>query len=241
MIAPRVVLFDLGNTLFYDRVSAWPRVYRRAEAALWNVLGEAGVGIPPRQLYDGHSTLLEYYYELRGDGIEEPGTHQVLSELLRRHGQDLEDHSIDVGLRAMYAVTQQNWRLEKGATEVLQELSARGLMLGAVTNVSDSQNALDLLSRAGIGGHFDVIVTSAAHGRRKPHADIFLAALDSCHALPGEAVMVGDSYEADIRGAHALGIPAIWVTRHARPMPSEMPVLPRATVRYLHQVPHNLA
>ena len=38
MITAKIALFDLGNTLFHDSPAAWPRVYRRAEAALWRAL-----------------------------------------------------------------------------------------------------------------------------------------------------------------------------------------------------------
>ena len=54
---------------------------------------------------------------------------------------------------------------------------------------------------------------SKAHGRVKPHASIFVAALQALDVAPDETAMVGDSYEDDIEGARALGIRAILLDR----------------------------
>ena len=59
----------------------------------------------------------------------------------------------------------------------------------------------------------DAVVGSKAHGRIKPHASIFVAALQTLGVAPDETVMVGDSYEDDIEGARALGIRAILLDR----------------------------
>jgi putative hydrolase of the HAD superfamily len=59
----------------------------------------------------------------------------------------------------------------------------------------------------------DAVVGSKAHGRVKPHASIFVAALQALEVGADEAAMVGDSYEDDIEGARALGIRAILLDR----------------------------
>ena len=59
----------------------------------------------------------------------------------------------------------------------------------------------------------DAVVGSKAHGRVKPHASIFVAALQALAVGPEETAMVGDSYEDDIEGARALGIRAILLDR----------------------------
>ena len=59
----------------------------------------------------------------------------------------------------------------------------------------------------------DVVVGSKSHGRIKPHASIFIAALEALDIAAAETVMVGDSFEDDIEGARALGIRAILLDR----------------------------
>ena len=237
MITATVALFDLGNTLIYDRPAAWPRVYRRAEDALWRVLRRGGIGIPAAELYDGHPTLLSYYYALRGDGIEEPGTLRVLKDLLRKTNNSLPDEVAEKALRAMYAVTQTNWRVERDAVATLRILRKRGYRLGAVSNVSDEKNALEILDKARMRSAFEVVITSEAHGRRKPAASIFQAALDHFQVEAPTAVMIGDSYEADILGAHALGLSTIWFTKYAVALRAEPSVRPDATLRELSDIP----
>ena len=84
-----------------------------------------------------------------------------------------------------------------------------GLVIGLISNGQRDleefaeHHALDV----------DAVVGSKAHGRVKPHASIFVAALRALDARPEETAMVGDSYEDDIEGARALGIRAILLDR----------------------------
>lgn len=45
----------------------------------------------------------------------------------------------------------------------------------------------------------------------KPHARMYLAALDILGVPPAESVMLGDNPDTDIKGAHAAGIPSILI------------------------------
>ena len=119
-----LVLFDLGNTLFYDDPAAWPRVYTRAEAALWKVLRRSGVTVPPETIYGKPDTLLGYYYALRGTGVAEPGTFKVLRSLLAPHAPTITDADLTRALRAMYKTTQTNWKVERDAVRDLDSSSA---------------------------------------------------------------------------------------------------------------------
>lgn len=242
MIRPvRVLLFDLGNTLFHDNPRAWPRIYLKAEAALWKSLHRSGVQVAPEQVYGRPDTLLSAYYRLRGTGTLEPGTFRLLRDLLLLHVSGISDSAITDALRAMYAVTQTNWRVEAGAARTLRALERAGYPLGAVSNGSDDANALELLRRSGLKRYFEFVITSAAHGRRKPEPSIFQAALDHFHAKPEDAAMIGDSYEADILGGLSLGLQTIWVTR--RVPADSIPVATRehARVDSLAQLPPLLA
>jgi putative hydrolase of the HAD superfamily len=237
MITAKVALFDLGNTLFYDRPLDWPRTYRRAEAALWRELRRGGVRIPAAELYEGHNTLLSYYYDLRGEGIAEPGTLRVLNGLLRNRNIYIPEATSEKALRAMYAVTQANWRVERDAAATLRILLRRGYRLGAVSNGSDHKNALEILDKTRMRSIFEFIITSEAHGRRKPAASIFQAALAHFQVEGPLAVMIGDSYEADILGAHGLGMSTIWFIKHAVAPGTEPAVRPDATIRKLSEIP----
>ncbi|HWM86728.1 MAG TPA: HAD-IA family hydrolase [Kofleriaceae bacterium] len=62
----------------------------------------------------------------------------------------------------------------------------------------------------------DAALSSKVHGKMKPHASIFLAALELLGCIPAAAAMVGDSPEDDIAGARALGMRAFLLDRHDR-------------------------
>src|SRR5262249_9149634 len=95
----------------------------------------------------------------------------------------------------------ENFSLYEDALPVLDELRRHGLKIGLVSNGQRDleefveHHTLDV----------DAVVGSKAHGRVKPHASIFVAALEALGVRPGETAMVGDSYEDDIEGARALG------------------------------------
>ncbi len=61
------------------------------------------------------------------------------------------------------------------------------------------------LQNAGIMHHFDVIVNSEMAGVKKPNPKIFELALEKTGASAEKSLMVGDSLEADIFGAQAVG------------------------------------
>jgi len=161
----------------------------------------------------------------------------VLKGLLAVHNPPVPDLTVARALRAMYAVTQTNWRVEEDAARTLGQLADHGFRIGAVSNGSDDQNAFELLDRADLRRHFEIVLTSAAHGRRKPDASIFQAALDHFRVGAQHAVMIGDSYEADVLGAHALGLRAIWITGRVKPLPAVLPIAPEATISTLKEIP----
>src|SRR4029078_5486410 len=103
----------------------------------------------------------------------------------------------------------ENFSLYEEAPPVLDELRRRGLKIGLISN---GQRDLEEFATHHTL-EVDAVVGSKAHGRVKPHASIFVAALRALDVAADETAMVGDSYEDDIEGARALGIRAILLDR----------------------------
>jgi putative hydrolase of the HAD superfamily len=103
----------------------------------------------------------------------------------------------------------ENFELYDDSIPVLHELRARGLRLGLVSNSARDMHefarhhALDV----------DVGISSFHHGKTKPHASIFRAALELLELEPAQALMVGDTVEDDVEGARAVGIDALLLDR----------------------------
>ena len=98
---------------------------------------------------------------------------------------------------------------------VLDRLAAR-YRLGVVSNFYG--NVASILAAADIAPLLAVIVDSTAAGVSKPDARIFARALSVLGVRAGETLHVGDSYERDVRGAHAAGLRTAWLVHTADAM-----------------------
>jgi len=94
------------------------------------------------------------------------------------------------------------------------------------TNAAESGAALvrAALSRAGIEDHFDAVLTARELGVSKPDPAFFQTVLEEINCAPREAMMVGDSYQADVMGAKRAGLRAVWFNPGALPCPPVDPV-----------------
>ena len=73
-----------------------------------------------------------------------------------------------------------------------------------------------LLARLGLARHFDAILISGELRIDKPDPRIFRRALDAVGCAPEEALFVGDSLDADIAGAEAVGCRAVLIDMQGR-------------------------
>ncbi|WP_326548140.1 HAD-IA family hydrolase [Mycolicibacterium sp. ND9-15] len=95
-----------------------------------------------------------------------------------------------------------NWTPYPDTADVLRNLSRQGIKTAVVSNIGfDVRAAFESI---GVAEFVDEFVLSFEVGAVKPDAAIFETALARLGVAPGDAVMVGDSDEAD-GGARALG------------------------------------
>jgi 2-haloalkanoic acid dehalogenase type II len=207
----RHILFDLGGTLMYSR-SDWDPIAARADQALATTLREYNIHLDVKRF----RASLHDYYDKRDKDLQETTYHFVLRELLKELGHaEIPESVLRSALDAMYAVTQTNWQIEPDAIETLQQLKSDQYHLGIFSNAGDDKDVQQLIEHFGIREYFDFVLTSAACFYRKPHPRAFEIALAQWNITPQEAVMIGDSLEADIFGAKQLNMTAVWITRRA--------------------------
>jgi putative hydrolase of the HAD superfamily len=208
----RHILFDLGGTLMHAR-GDWLPIFERADQALTNNLREHHITLDAK-IFRGR---LHQYYEQRDKDFQETTYHFVLRELLKDLGYvKVSESVLRSALDAMFSITQSNWVLEDDALGTIQKLKSSGYHLGIFSNAGDDQDVRDLVKKFGIYSDFDFVLTSAACYYRKPHARAFEIALAQWSIPPEDAIMIGDSLEADIFGAKNLGMQTIWITRRAQ-------------------------
>ncbi len=97
------------------------------------------------------------------------------------------------------------------ALPTLEQLTARGLFLGCVTNRAYGGPRFRAeLEECGLSRYFATLQVSCDAGLRKPQPAIFLRAAADLGVAPEQTAVVGDSLRADVWGAHRAGMWAVW-------------------------------
>lgn len=69
---------------------------------------------------------------------------------------------------------------------------------------------------------FEYMVVSGEFGVDKPDPQIFAHVLDTLQIPASQAVMIGDNPDADMRGAHAVGMSTIWIAHQHHVYPADI-------------------
>ena len=97
-------------------------------------------------------------------------------------------------------------------------------------------NLRPCLEELGLARFFAVLSDSALVGWSKPDPRIFAHTLAALQVSPQRAWMVGDNFEADIRGAAALGLRTCWLAPSDRMAPAGSGLVPTARISRLPEV-----
>ncbi len=108
------------------------------------------------------------------------------------------------------------------AHETLAELNSR-YSLHLISNGFRESTELKIAT-TGLARYFDTVVISEIVGVNKPDKAIFEFALAGAGAEVSGSLMIGDSLEADIRGAMAFGMDAIYFNPRGLPKPDDVRV-----------------
>lgn len=98
--------------------------------------------------------------------------------------------------------------LFEGAAKVLTYLQQK-YKLHIISN-GFKETTLTKMELSGLNPYFKNVIISEDVGVNKPSPLIFEYALEQAMALKNESIMIGDSLEADIRGAQSFGMQAIF-------------------------------
>jgi putative hydrolase of the HAD superfamily len=111
----------------------------------------------------------------------------------------------------------------EGTIELLEYLNPN-YRLHIITNGFENIQQKKM-ANAGLAPYFDVVLTAEKAGVKKPHPVIFEQALSMAHTSASKSLMIGDSYEADIAGAIALGMQAIHFNSHNESWHNHCPIV----------------
>lgn len=201
----RAVLLDLDDTLSDHTHSS--------RAALLEVC-RANPGLAARPfatLLADHATILEVVHleMLRGALSMEAARAERFRRLFAQHGCDTDPMAAAACYREAY---QRSRQAVPGALALLEQLRER-VAVAVVTNNTQAEQE-EKLRYLGMRHLVDVLVVSETVGVAKPDPAIFAAALRQLGCVAEDAVMLGDSWAADVIGARAAGVRAVWLNRH---------------------------
>jgi FMN phosphatase YigB (HAD superfamily) len=228
-MAVYAVLFDLGDTLWHfptfpSDATVTAALAGRVERQLrdWDLC--EGVDCTALAL-----AVRQDMWQATREAEHGHGRHPDFPALVRRHAAEHGAHLSAARAEALWDA----WHLGgdylgravfPDALSTLAELRRRGFRLGAVTNRSHGgRRFVDELRESGFLEYFETLAISCDDGWLKPHPALFQRALDDLRIGPAEAVMVGDQLRADVMGAKALGMVAVW--KRARGWDQQQPVM----------------
>lgn len=107
-----------------------------------------------------------------------------------------------------------SWRVYADVFDTLDELAARGLALGIVSNWDS--HLPRLLEALGLSPRFAVVAVSAIERTGKPDPEIFLRACQRLGVAPEESLHVGDSVREDYEAARTAGLSSLLLDRENR-------------------------
>lgn len=209
----RAVLFDLDDTLFDHQGCA--------DDALAAVQQSHEVlrAMPFDALQRTHAGFLE---ELHGEvmlgrvPLEEARIERFRRLLLAARADARTDSATT--LASMYREAYRARRRAVAGAAALVAAIRRRARVGIVSNnLLDEQQ--EKLQVCGLDEFVDALVVSEEAQVSKPDPRIFRIALDRLEVEPRDAVMVGDSWAADVVGARAARIRAIWFNPAGAPAP----------------------
>lgn len=211
----KVVLFDLGDTLVQGPGVSLEQGLRQAQGRVSRLLQEWGFGPDSslaRHLYEAAQAVELAAY--RGDCILPP-LWSVARDAAAARGLSLsgnQAHELWEACRINERTLGR--RPAPDAIETLAWLKERGFRLGCVTNtLFGGPLFLEGLRQDGLEGYLEAVAISCDLGFMKPSPQIFRHALAALGVPPEKALMVGDSLRADVGGAKALGLTAVWKRR----------------------------
>lgn len=217
MPKPKAVLFDLGDTLWhFPKMPAAQDIrmetMRRVGAALadFGIPLEGDLRFLGREIRLGVEKADREAYE--SDCVS-PDFNEVVRQIANRVGNL--DLTYEQGARIWDA-----WNLGglalgrtmfEDAFQTLDWLRDNGYRIGCVTNrVFGGPRFAEELRELGLDKYFESVAVSCDIGYMKPHAQCYQFTLDEMGLAPEDCVMVGDSLKADVQGAQALGMTAVW-------------------------------
>lgn len=194
VVTLRAVLFDFSGTLFrLEEDDSWLTEITGPDGNPLDVDGRAELLRRMTTPSGEVVRLAEEYQHAWANRDLDPELHRkVYLEVLRSSGVQRRNEAESLYQRLIDPFS---WIPYRDTDEVLRNLRAEGVATAVISNIAfDIRPAFD---RHGLTELVDEVLMSYTEGVVKPDPKIFLRACERLGVEPGDALMVGDSSEAD--------------------------------------------
>jgi putative hydrolase of the HAD superfamily len=214
----KAVLFDLGDTLLnYGKLDPH-EPFAQAVRQTWSWLKEQGQSVSRFQwLYAARSLFAIRLRMIWSDITQKDfDSLEVLKKLGKRMGHNLSDQQYEDLVWLWYEPLARRVTIEPDIYKTLSTLRSSGLKMGILSNTFVSATALNRhIRQLGLMEFFEFIYYSHMFKKRKPHSEMFLAAVKKLGFEPGQIVFVGDRIDNDIYGSLGVGMIPVLKTTYA--------------------------
>jgi putative hydrolase of the HAD superfamily len=208
----KAVLFDMFDTLLM--IEHNHQFYVPSLKQMYEILKNSGINETFDDFLKAYTKARVELYEKADVKNEEPHFNERVVKALELLGYNYSKDS-SVVRDATFAFCKEFMkyvRIDKNSKKVLTELSKK-YELGIVSNFAIPECVVKLLQENEIESLFSVVIISGDINKRKPSPEIFKTALNALKVTGSEAVFVGDTLDADIRGASEVGMKTIFIER----------------------------
>lgn len=212
---PRLVLFDLDDTLFAHSRAVVEGIGRHLA-----LLGGAFAGADSAlALTLWQSLEEEHYHSYLAGALDYHGQRRARArDFAAAHGVTLDDGQALAWFDSYVRHYRAGWRLHEDALPCLDALASRfpGIRIGLITNGEPAFQA-EKLRATGLDRRVEHVIASGSLGFAKPDPRIFEHACAVFGVPSAESVYVGDRLRTDAIGAAAAGLTGVWLDRDGVP------------------------
>jgi HAD superfamily hydrolase (TIGR01549 family) len=229
----KAVLFDMFDTLML--IEKDHAFYSPAVKSMHTYLAQNGVQVSFAAFRDAYIKARDALYEEADQKMEEPHFDFRVKNALQILGYTTEAQSslVQGATDAFCQEFMTYVRIDDNTTPVLKDLQAQ-YRLGIVSNFAIPECVTKLLAKHELSDFFDVVIVSAAVNKRKPSPEIFKIALEKLKLQPAQAVFVGDTVDADVKGGKEAGMKTVYLER--RPQKELETISPDQIIKSLREL-----
>ncbi len=218
----RLVCLDAGFTLLAPR--------RTLAQSLAAVLEQQGVAIGQAELQAAWEAADAWFWDdyhrpdnatWTDDALIEATWRDYHTRMLRELGMEEQRQLLDLVLESQFAPDA--WEVYPDVKPMLADLRQAGLAVGVVSDWGS--NLEGILASLGLDRTLDFVLASGAAGVAKPDPAFFRLALARAGVDAADALMVGDSYRADVLGARSAGMEGVLLDRAGDAMVDDVRVI----------------